>query len=93
MQRLFLSFNSDDEFDLDDQNPPDTNTATPETEQHPIITKPHDPYAQISLHAMCGSTDPATIRIQGHLANHQVTVLTDSQSFWSCLHIQQTHSR
>jgi hypothetical protein len=51
---------------------------TPPSPSSPVITNSSE--AQISFHAMAGSTDPATIRISGKLANHPVTVLIDGGS-------------
>jgi hypothetical protein len=63
----------------DEDNPPSpTTTELSEPQSPPIITEPSE--AQISFHAMSGSTDPATIRIAGRLANHHVTVLIDGVS-------------
>lgn len=77
--RFFLLI-SDEGFDTDLPN--DTISPPPELENNPptIITEPPEQEAQISFHAISGGNDPATIRIQGYISNHPVTVLIDGGS-------------
>ncbi|GAU45274.1 hypothetical protein TSUD_99960 [Trifolium subterraneum] len=75
--RFFLLI-ADDDFDSDEPPIPPPTIESPPPESPPIITDPSE--AQISFHAMSGSTDQTTIRIPGRLANHPVTVLIDGGS-------------
>jgi hypothetical protein len=71
-------------FIADAENPPDDpqitspTIETPPSPSSPVIADQSE--AQRSFHAMSGSTDPATLRIFGRLANHPVTVLIDGRS-------------
>ncbi|MCI33910.1 hypothetical protein A2U01_0055128, partial [Trifolium medium] len=75
--RFFLLIAGDD-FESDEPHspPPTIESFPPQTT--PIISDPSE--AQISLHAISGTTNPATISISGRLPNHPVTVLIDGRS-------------
>lgn len=77
--RFFLLI-SDDGFDTDPPTQTDTTTNDQDIDPTTIIPEPPDQEAHISFHALSGGTDPATIRIRGHISNHPVTVLIDGGS-------------
>jgi len=78
--RFFLLI-SDDGFDTYPPTQTDPTNNDHDINPPTIVIEPPDQDAQISFHAIFGSTDPTTIRIQGHILNHAVTVLIDGGIF------------